>query len=213
MRPIHRCIQLFLLTFFFLNSACSFQNHNPGENQADADWQQGRYTQALEIIVPAAEQGFPWAQLRLGIAYEYGQGKEANYAIALQWYSKVAIRHQDNAWADGTPVGLGGAPGYYNVNQDARMAQYLMARILFNGDDSVEINYPQAWLWANYVVTHGSGKDLIYCCEQSRRTKQSVKLSRVNELLTSIEALLTIDELENLQRLESNWKPSRAGYL
>jgi len=197
----------FALLFLFSISACTFQNHNPGENEADVLWQQEDYSKALEIIEPAAEQGLPWAQLRLGIAYEYGQGKSQSYGEALGWYRKASTQSQDNGWSDGILIGLGGERGYFNQNNDARMAQYLIARILFNGGYGVEKDLPQAWLWANYVTQSSGGNDLIYCCEESRRTKQIVESFRVSELFASIEAGLNPSQITQLEQIANNWTP------
>lgn len=54
----------------------------------------GEYGKALEIIQPLAEAGNADAQKMLGIMYDYGQGVEANPALALEWYIRSAEQGQ-----------------------------------------------------------------------------------------------------------------------
>lgn len=93
-----------LLSIVLLQGACSVFNPNPGETEADTFIQQKKYEEALAIIEPLAKQGIPWAQLRLGIAYEYGQGKKADTSQALQWYRRAATKLVDLPWADGVQL-------------------------------------------------------------------------------------------------------------
>ena len=79
---------LLLLSLF----ACAGPNPNPGERTADVLWAKYEHQQALDIIKPQAEAGIPWAQLRLGVAYELGNGVEQNSSEALKWYKKAAVQ-------------------------------------------------------------------------------------------------------------------------
>jgi len=51
---------------------------------------QKSYEKAFEYYQKAAQQGYVIAQNSLGLAYEWGQGVEANNQKALYWYSKAA---------------------------------------------------------------------------------------------------------------------------
>lgn len=74
MRRFNFCMPFIL----FLVVACAGLNPNPGERTADVFWSNYKHQKALEIIRPKAEKGIPWAQVRLGVAYELGKGVEQN---------------------------------------------------------------------------------------------------------------------------------------
>ena len=146
-RLLFTCLMLCVLV------SCSVFTPNPGENEADTFIQKKQYDKAIAIVEPFANQGVPWARLRLGIAYEYGQGKPQNAAEALKLYHAVALQMQDSAWADGLQILSAGDKGYFNQNSDARVAQYLMARLYFHGAPGVSRDVATAWHWdAGYDV-------------------------------------------------------------
>jgi len=53
-----------------------------------------------EILLPMAEQGDAWAQLKLGGLYEHGEGVPKDNAEAADWYAKAAV--QGNMQARGS---------------------------------------------------------------------------------------------------------------
>lgn len=201
-----RALLQILLVMLSLSS-CAVFNPNPGENEADALISQKKYSEALEIIEPAASNHYPWAMLRLGIAYEYGQGKTRSYSDALLWYKKTAKATEESAWGDGLTLLSGGDKGFFNRNNDAKVAQYLIARIYAQGSPDVEKNIPEAWLWANYVHRQSDGSDILFCCENSRLETQKIEFARIDALLKKIESSMTADELGYLKENYSQWRP------
>jgi len=187
--------------------SCSLFTPNPGENEADVLIQEKQYNKALAIVEPLAQQGIPWAQLRLGIAYEYGQGKVKNPAESLNLYRKVALQMRDNAWADGLQVLSAGDKGYFNQNNDAKVAQYLIARLYYQGGSGVNRNLPEAWQWINYVQKASEGKDVIFCCENSKLKTQYVTSERISTLLSTIEKELSVDQLKEVKEKQKTWNP------
>ena len=188
-------------------SSCSIFNPNPGENEADTLIQKKQYDNAIAIIEPYANQGVPWAQLRLGIAYEYGQGKTASGTEALQWYKQVATHTVDLPWGDGVQVISSGPDGFFNQNNDAKVAQYLIARLYFQGGRGVAKDNIEAWRWANYTKNNSEGKDIVFCCENSKLKTQYITQERITALLSDIEKMLPIAELNALKESQENWKP------
>lgn len=186
---------------------CAVHNPNPGENDADTLISQKKYTEALAIIEPAAERNFPWAMLRLGIAYEYGQGKTQNYDMALSWYRKTAISTEDSAWADGLILLSGGDKGFFNRNNDAKVAQYLVARMYSEDRQGMKKNIAEAWLWAKYVHEKSEQADILFCCENSKLDRRDIEFTRIDALLKKIEAELTPDQLKLLREISVTWKP------
>ena len=112
-------MKYFLLLILSFLISCAGPNPNPGERTADLLWTQYKFENSLDIIKPRAENGLPWAQLRLGIAYQLGGGVKQDFGEALKWYKKVAIRKADGGWSNGKMIGSFGKPGYFNQNSDA----------------------------------------------------------------------------------------------
>jgi len=198
-----------LLLFFLATlNACSVFDPNPGEKEADTYIYKKEYDQAITIIEPLAEQGLPWAQLRLGVAYEYGQGKKQSAAAALEWYRKAARQMVDLPWGDGIQLISAGDAGYFNQNNDARVAQYLIARLYAEGRKDIGKNLTEAWLWAHYAQQSSSGKDILFCCENSKLKTQKIEAERLVTLLNSIEAELPPETLEKLKKQATHWRPN-----
>jgi len=200
--------KIFLL--FFLSatlSACSVFDPNPGEKEADTYIHKKEYDQAITIVEPLADQGVPWAQLRLGIAYEYGQGKKQNAVAALEWYRKAARQMVDLPWSDGVQLISAGDAGYFNQNNDARVAQYLIARMYAEGRNGISKNPTEAWLWAHYAQHSSNGKDIIFCCENSKLKTKKIEAERIKTLLNSIETGLPAETLDKLKQQAKNWQP------
>jgi len=198
---------LFTSLVMGLLCSCSVFTPNPGENEADTLIQKKQYDKANAIIEPLANQGIPWARLRLGIAYEYGQGKPQDAAEAITLYHAVALQMQESAWADGLQILSAGDKGYFNQNSDARVAQYLMARLYFHGGRGLTRDIAAAWHWATYVQSTSGGKDVLFCCENSKLKTQYITQERISSLLSEIEKSLPADELNKLRESQKNWAP------
>lgn len=94
--------------------ACAGPNPNPGERTVDIAWAKYDYDTAFAVLMPAAELGEPWAQLRVGVAYELGSGVAKDIPTAIMWYEKAASQESESNWADGQIVGASGKSGYFN---------------------------------------------------------------------------------------------------
>lgn len=147
-------------------SACAGPNPNPGERTVDIAWERSDYNTIFRILRPAAERGEPWAQLRMGVAYELGVGVERDIPTAIKWYSLAAAQEADGNWANGLLVGAMGEAGYFNRNSDALVARYQLANIYLSGD-GVSPDARKALELARYVSEKSEGGDIFYCCESS----------------------------------------------
>jgi hypothetical protein len=58
---------------------------------------QGKYTEALQVLLPLAEKGDPYAQYGVGIMYDNGQGVTEDNGAAAKWYMKAAVQGQAEA--------------------------------------------------------------------------------------------------------------------
>lgn len=199
-----RTILVSILMLFSL-IGCAGPNPNPGERSADELWSRYKHSDALEIIKPRAEAGIPWAQLRLGVAYELGNGVPKDIEKALYWYKRVAINKGDDKWSEGLLVGALGKPGYFNQNSDAMVAQYQVANIYFRGE-GVKKDLISAYLWAKFLSKESVGKDVFFCCEFEGG--RWIPQKEIMKTLEKIESELKPEQKKQAEALLSNWKPS-----
>jgi hypothetical protein len=183
---------------------CAGMNPNPGERTADMAWERQDYQRALAVIRPAAERGAPWAQLRLGVAYELGAGLAKDTGEALAWYRKAARQIAEGGWAEGKLVGAVGRPGYFNQNSDALIAQHQIAGIYFRGD-SVAQDLVEAYLYAKNVAEKTQGRSLFYCCEFSRA--RYITADAIAESLAKIEGAMTSNDRKRAEERRGAWTP------
>jgi len=160
-----------------LIGGCATLEPNADEQVADMASYNGDYGTALALVQRHANAGEPWAQLRLGIAYEdiSGAKKELRTAIqryerkeniptAIEWYKKAAAQKATGKWAEGVRFGTSGRDGYFNQNNYARIAQYHLANIYLKGQ-GVSKDLEQAYLNIRTVVDETKGQDIYFCCE------------------------------------------------
>ena len=157
---------IYLLIIIFGLSACAGLNPNPGERTVDVAWEKYDYNTAFKVLKPAAERGEPWAQLRMGVAYELGSGVTKNIPTAIAWYEKAASQESEGNWANGQLVGATGKAGYFNQNSDALIAKFQLANIYLRGE-GVPQNPAKALELAQYVSDKTQGNSIFYCCEFS----------------------------------------------
>ncbi len=127
-------------------------------SMGEAAYLEGDYEQALEYLIPAAEQGYASAQTYLGYMYEMGYGVEQSYKKAVEWYQKaadqgLAIAQFDlgNMYAEG----LGVAQSYENAvlwyqkaaDQGLSIAQYNLGKMYENGNGVTQSHEKAAELY------------------------------------------------------------------
>ncbi|MGK0272108.1 MAG: TPR repeat protein [Cocleimonas sp.] len=147
-------------------AACAGPNPNPGERSVDVAWEKYDYDTAFEVLMPAAERGEPWAQLRVGVAYELGSGVAKDISTAITWYEKAASQESEGNWASGQLVGAAGESGYFNQNSDALIAKFQLANIYLRGE-GIEKDPAKSLELAQYVSDKTQGNSIFYCCEFS----------------------------------------------
>ncbi len=199
MRVLHLLPIIMIVTAF----GCAGMNPNPGERSADMAWERGDYNRAHSFIRPAAERGEPWAQLRLGVAYELGIGVPRNLQEAIFWYKKAALQMAPGEWAEGKIIGATGEPGYFNQNSDALIAQHQLANIYLRGD-GVQKDLIEAYLLEKNVSDETKGRDLFYCCEFSN--PRFITANDIAKTLHGIEMMMTINERKIAEEKLKAWR-------
>jgi hypothetical protein len=195
---------LIVVTLSLGSAGCAGVNPNPGERTADMAWERQDYPRALSIVRQAAERGEPWAQLRLGVAYELGVGVAKDTQEALAWYRKAARQVAEGGWAEGKLVGAFGRPGYFNQNSDALIAQHQIAGIYSRGD-GIGKDLIEAYLYAKNVAEKTQGRSLFYCCEFSRA--RYITAAAIAESLAKIEGAMTSDDRKLAEERSRTWTP------
>ena len=160
--PFYHLLFSFCLILFL--SACAGPNPNPGERTTDMGWLSGDFSSAYKTARPYAEQGAPWAQLRLGIFYANGWGVKKDSAKALTWYEKAASHYNEDGWSKGNMLGAAGTAGYFNQNSDAIIAKFNMAQMYYVGEGASK-NLEKALELVAQVILDSKGESVFFCCE------------------------------------------------
>ena len=194
-------IYVMLLSLFI--TACAGLNPNPGERTTDINWEQGNYSRAIDVARSAAEEGYPWAQLRLGIYYNSGYGVQIDIPEAIKWYKLAARQLEEGKWAEGYLVGATGEFGYFGQKNDALIAQYRLADLYYNGE-GVEKNLVLSLLIINNVLAKSNGElQVFFCCDWSGG--RWFNQSQFTELKSKIESELSETQEEEFNRLSASW--------
>lgn len=194
---------VFLFIISLIIVGCAGPNPNIGERTTDMAWYSGRYEDAIKVVKPHADNGEPWAQLRMGIFYENGWGVEKDIHKAIEWYEKVALQKAEGWWADGMMAGAIGKIGYFNQNSDARIAQLNLANLYFKGE-GIEQNLQKAYLNAKTVVDETDGAGIFFCCEFAGG--QSFPPEMISNLYKSILDKMTEEEIKKAEAIYNQMK-------
>jgi len=137
------------ISILFLDGCGTFSWTNPnlGEKSTDGLLRDKKYEQALEKL--NRHNDAPWAQYRLGLLYEMGNGVSQDYQKALYWYLKASVQMSDDDWSKGK--GSYGKPGFYNQNCNAYNSQIRIGGMYYNGMGT-EKDPVEAYLWINYAL-------------------------------------------------------------
>ncbi len=188
----HICLLVLLL------HGCAGMNPNPGERTTDMAWTSGDFQKAYMTVKPAADRGEPWAQLRLGIFYMNGWGVEKNPHVAAEWYERALAQKTNGEWAEGLMVGAVGKPGYFNQNSDARIAEFNLAQLLYEGL-GIEKDLVRAYFYVTNVIDESKGEAIFFCCEFSGG--RSFYPKQFQELQSKIKAEMTPEQVGKADEL------------
>lgn len=149
------------------------------------------YTKALELYLQAAEQGYDWAQARVGYMYDEGLGAPEDNVKAMSWYTKAAeqgnVTAQNNIGAlyengEGVTKDYTLAAQWYQKAAEEHNArsQANLSELYFFGR-GVPQDYNQSFIWALRAGGQGDRKGQFrigYLYETGKGVTQSYKLAR-----------------------------------
>ncbi|BBM84908.1 tetratricopeptide repeat protein [Candidatus Uabimicrobium amorphum] len=121
---------------------------SPTKENADYYTLRGYHDYSLKIVKYKAEEGEPWAFLRMGVAYELGHGIKKDYEKAKEWYEKTAFASRRNI----------------RETNEGFIALYHLAN-LYLDEKVMEKDAHKAYEYMEMVMKHTQGKPLLYCCE------------------------------------------------
>lgn len=149
------------------------------------------YAKALELYLQAAEQGYAWAQTRVGYMYDLGQGTSEDNMKAMTWYTKAAeqgnLTAQNNIGAlyekgEGVTKDYTLAAQWYQkaADQNNARSQANLAELYFYGQ-GVPQDYNQAFIWALRASEQGDVRGqfrLGYLYDLGKGVTQNYTLAR-----------------------------------
>ena len=174
---------------------------NPGEAEVDILWREGEMESALASAREAAEKGFPWAQLRMGMFHQLGEGVAQDDAVAADWYRKAAAQFaEQDGMGLAILVGLSDRRGFFRQWDDALAARYFLAHHYWKGS-GVRYDIVRAWLLADNVRKLSEFK-MIEACDTDSRTLYRemdhpecvITQDQIDGLIQEIEAHMTDEE-------------------
>ena len=186
---------------------------NPGEAEVDILWREDEMEQALTIARKAAEQGFPWAQLRMGMFHEQGEEVAQDDAVAVDFYRKAAAQFAER---DGMGlailVGLSDRRGFFRQWDDALAARFFLARHYWKGA-GVRHDIVHAWLLADNVRKLSDFR-MIEACDTDSRTlyretrhaQCAITQTEIDDLIQDIERDMIDEEKRIAEEQSAGWE-------
>lgn len=192
---------MFLMLVCYL-AACAGPNPNPGERITDMGWTSGKHVQGWPYVLERAQEGQPWAQLRMGIFYVYGWGVDQSFEEAAKWYARTSVQVAEGDWANGLIIGAAGKAGYFNQNSDAYMARYNLSEFFLNAR-GVKKDNVMAYALINSVTKAKKDEPIFFCCEFSggRYVPTSEVQKRVDEIKKTM-SIVELDRASNISEAE-----------
>ncbi len=180
-----------------------------------------------------AERGSAWAQMRLGVMYDNGEGVPQDYGKAMKWFRKAAEQDFDLAQYDlgvmyyngqSVPQDYVEAMKWFRkaAEQGYDLSQFNLGVMYFNGQ-GVPQNYAEAMKWyrkaaeqgvskaqQNVGVMYFTGDDVPQDYVQAHlwlNLAASQGLSDAKKLRDTVAAIMTPSQIAEAQRLAREWKP------
>jgi hypothetical protein len=162
----------------------------------------GDYSKALRILLPAARQGHPIAQHRIGIMYTHGLGVEQDFAEATRWFRKAAEQGQGESQFS---MGLRYFEGQSVAQDDKEAARW------FRLAADQGVGMAASVLAELYAKGRGVPQDLVEAYKWLAVAGGQIEPNRVTVTLGDLASKLTPDQLAEAQRRAKEFVPKRTG--
>ncbi|MFH1725002.1 MAG: RDD family protein [Elusimicrobiota bacterium] len=134
--------------------------------QAAAAYKSEQHERALELALPAAEDGDAESQNLVGMLYEHGKGVEQDQRQAMSWFRKAAAQGQPHAQRNlglmhamgkGVPQDAGKAAEWYRkAAEGGHVNAQLDLGVMYTEGRGVPKDYSQALKWFRIAARHGN---------------------------------------------------------
>jgi hypothetical protein len=149
-------------------------------------WASGDFAEALKLLLPAAEQGNPVAQHRIGVMYVMGQEVPEDYAQATYWFRKAADQGQGESqysmalrysWGQGVAQDYKEAVRWFTLaaNQGVVLAAAALKNRYSEGE-GVPRDLVEAYKWGE-LASKGSMIDVATTTGRSARDAATLKMN------------------------------------
>ena len=165
-------------------------------------WTGGDFSEALKLLLPAAQNGNPLAQHRIGVMYVFGQGVEQDFEQATRWFRKAADQGQAEAQFS---LGMRYLSGQ-SVAQDDKEAARWFTLAAHQG-----VGVAASVLAELYANGRGVPQNLVEACKWLSIAGDQIEPTVVSVRLDDLETKLTPDQLGEARRLAKEFVPKRTG--
>jgi len=163
----------------------------------------GDYSKAFRILLPAARQGHPIAQHRIGVMHTHGLGVEQDFAEATRWFRKAAEQGQGESQFS---LGLRYFEGQSVAQDDTEAARWFRLAA-DQGVGMAASMLAQLYAWGRGVPQ----EDLVEAYKWLAVAGGQIEPNRVTVTLNDLENKLTPDQLAEAQRRAKEFVPKRTG--
>jgi uncharacterized protein len=162
---------LTILFLVLLSSALAYADQF--ENAKEA-FQQHESQQALKLLRPFAERGYPEAQFDIGWLYEHGEGVKQDKTEAYKWYRKVREEAEDGEPHAQRMLGDMYHYGVAGVKRDEEKAEHWWHKALSLWQSSADEGNADAQLalGSMYALGKGVKKDRIEAANWYRKAAE-----------------------------------------
>lgn len=188
--------------FVILVLALTPQSQATTLSEGVSAWQQGRFSEAMSILRPLANQGEPQAQRIVGEMYFEGKGVGADKSAAIAWLKRAGEAGDKIAQYDlgyifqtgsGVPYSEQSAQTWYNKSA---MQGYVPAQVKL-GDLLADRNKPEALRWYEMAAFAGNK----YAAERASRIGAELKEVHVANIARELR-----EEKEHIEREDRRHK-------
>jgi len=162
----------------------------------------GDYIKAYALLLPAARQGHPIAQHRIGVLYTHGLGVEEDFAEATHWFRKAAEQGQGESQFS---MGMRCLLGQSVAQDDTEAARW------FRLAADQGVGMAASMLAELYAKGRGVPQDLVEAYKWLAVAGNQIEPTRVSVTLNDLEKKLTPAQLAEAQRRAKEFVPKRTG--
>jgi TPR repeat protein/tRNA A-37 threonylcarbamoyl transferase component Bud32 len=163
-------------------------------------WKRARYNEAFALLLPAAQQGDPVAQHRVGVMYVMGQGVQQDAAEATRWFRRAAEQGQGESQYS---MGMRYTLGQSVIQDDKEAARWFKLA----ADQGIAL--AQAAMALRYTRGAGVPQDYVEAYKWAKLATDQVGPDQAGVPPSHIQEKLNQEQLAEAQRRAEDFVPKR----